>query len=186
MRKVFTSIKIKLKAFKYYKVLRGIIMWPIDLYIWLIKFYKWFLMAFQKNIIIDPATKWRYILWKMCGVRIRGGGKFYVGYDVYFDAQNAKYITIEDGVWISSRCTILCHKRDLSDYHKNSIYSSLNTKIAPVHICKNAAIGMDSMIMPGVTIGEGAVIGSGSLVTKDIPAWSLAYGRPAVVIKKFE
>ena len=39
------------------------------------------------------------------------------------------------------------------------------------------------MIMPGVTIGEGAVIGSGSLVTKDIPAWSIAIGRPARVIR---
>jgi acetyltransferase-like isoleucine patch superfamily enzyme len=44
---------------------------------------------------------------------------------------------------------------------------------------------MDCTIMPGVTIGEGAVIGTGSLVTKDIPAWSLAIGRPATVVKHF-
>ena len=37
--------------------------------------------------------------------------------------------------------------------------------------------------MPGVTIGEGAVIGAGSLVTKDIPAWTIAIGRPAKVVK---
>lgn len=40
------------------------------------------------------------------------------------------------------------------------------------------------MIMPGVTIGEGAVIGAGTLVTKDIPAWTIAIGRPAKVIKE--
>lgn len=38
--------------------------------------------------------------------------------------------------------------------------------------------------MPGVTIGEGAVIGAGALVTKDIPAWTIAIGRPAKVIKE--
>lgn len=178
------SLKSKIKSWKYYKVFRRYILWPIDVYAWLLEHYKWLLMAFQKNVMIDPATKWRPVIWKMCGVKATG--KFRVGYDVYFDAINAHLITIEDGVWISSRCTLLCHKRDISGYHKGVIYSSLPAKVAPIHIGRNAAIGMGTMIMPGVTIGEGAVIGSGSLVTKDIPAWSIAYGRPAVVVKKIE
>jgi acetyltransferase-like isoleucine patch superfamily enzyme len=37
--------------------------------------------------------------------------------------------------------------------------------------------------MPGVTIGEGAIIGAGSLVTKDVPAWTIAVGNPAMVVK---
>lgn len=86
-------------------------------------------------------------------------------------------------MWISSRCTILCHKRDLSSYYLGDVYTDNPSKIEDVHICKNAAIGMNFMIMPGVTIGEGAVIGSGSLVTKDIPAWTVAAGRPARVIR---
>jgi acetyltransferase-like isoleucine patch superfamily enzyme len=45
-------------------------------------------------------------------------------------------------------------------------------------------IGMESLIMPGVTIGEGAIIGAYSLVTKDIPEWTIASGRPAKVIKQ--
>jgi len=45
-------------------------------------------------------------------------------------------------------------------------------------------IGTRAMIMPGVTIGEGAVIGAGSVVTKDIPPYSIAVGVPAKVIKK--
>jgi acetyltransferase-like isoleucine patch superfamily enzyme len=43
---------------------------------------------------------------------------------------------------------------------------------------------METMVMPGVTIGEGAIVGAGSLVTKDIPAWTVASGRPAKVIKQ--
>lgn len=42
---------------------------------------------------------------------------------------------------------------------------------------------METMIMPGVTVGEGAIVGAGSLVTKDIPAWTIAAGRPAKVVK---
>lgn len=43
---------------------------------------------------------------------------------------------------------------------------------------------METMVMPGVTIGEGAIIGAYSLVTKDIPAWTVATGRPAKVVKE--
>nr|WP_309569329.1 hypothetical protein [Bacteroides thetaiotaomicron] len=43
---------------------------------------------------------------------------------------------------------------------------------------------MESFVMPGVTIGEGAIVGAGSLVTKDIPAWTIAAGRPAKVLKE--
>lgn len=45
-------------------------------------------------------------------------------------------------------------------------------------------LGMETMVMPGVTIGEGAIIGAYSLVTKDIPAWTVATGRPAKVVKE--
>ena len=174
--------KESLKRTWIYKNCRWLIMWPKDFCIWLKKYKKWFLMAFQKNWMIDPCSRRRARIWKWCGVNT--SGNFNVGYDVYFDAQNAEYITIEDGFCISSRCTILCHKRDISNYHKGDIYTNNPPKICPVHICKNAAIGMDSMIMPGVTIGEGAVIGAGTLVTKDIPAWTIAIGRPAKVIKE--
>ena len=47
-------------------------------------------------------------------------------------------------------------------------------------------IGRESIIMPGVTIGQGAIIGSGSVVTKDIPDWTIAVGSPAKVIKELK
>ena len=53
-----------------------------------------------------------------------------------------------------------------------------------VKICKGAVIGMASIIMPGVTIGEGAIVAAGSLVSKDVPAWSFVAGRPAKVVKE--
>jgi acetyltransferase-like isoleucine patch superfamily enzyme len=51
----------------------------------------------------------------------------------------------------------------------------------PIKVCKNARIGAYSMILPGVTIGEGSIIGANSLVSEDIPPYSIAFGSPAKV-----
>jgi len=54
----------------------------------------------------------------------------------------------------------------------------------PIKVCKNARIGAYSVILPGVTIGEGSIIGATSLVTDDIPPFSIAFGSPAKVIRQ--
>ena len=56
-------------------------------------------------------------------------------------------------------------------------------KTAPIRICKKAWIGTDVKVLKGVTIGEGAIVGAGSVVTRDVPAWTVVGGNPAVVIK---
>lgn len=53
----------------------------------------------------------------------------------------------------------------------------------PVHIGENCWIGAGALIMPGVTIGDNSVIGTGSVVTKDIPANVVAYGNPCRVAR---
>lgn len=55
-----------------------------------------------------------------------------------------------------------------------------------VHIGDDCWIGGNTVIVAGVTIGQGCTIGAGSTVTKDIPAWSVAVGSPARVVKKVE
>ncbi|MDO4274773.1 MAG: sugar O-acetyltransferase [Eubacteriales bacterium] len=54
----------------------------------------------------------------------------------------------------------------------------------PVHIGKNAWIGSNSVILPGVTVGENSVIGAGSIVNKDIPANVVAVGNPCRVLRE--
>ena len=54
----------------------------------------------------------------------------------------------------------------------------------PVHIENNVWIGAGAVILPGVTIGENSVIGAGSVVTKDIPKNSVAYGNPCRVVRE--
>jgi acetyltransferase-like isoleucine patch superfamily enzyme len=58
-------------------------------------------------------------------------------------------------------------------------------RVKPVEIGDNVWIGAASIILPGVTIGEGSIIAAGSVVTKDVPSMSIAGGNPAKVIRSF-
>lgn len=139
-------------------------------------------MVKQMNMV-DPAETKRPKYWKKCGVHT--SGNFKVGYGVYFDAGNASHIYVEDGVWIASQCLFLCHRRILNDYKESDDYNQLPYKIEDIYLKQGCCIGMRSIIMPGVTVGEGAIVGVGSLVTKDIPPYCLAVGSPAKVVKEF-
>ena len=57
-------------------------------------------------------------------------------------------------------------------------------KISPVRINDRAWLGFNSIILKGVTIGEGAIIGAGSVVTKDVPAYTIVAGNPARIIQE--
>lgn len=54
---------------------------------------------------------------------------------------------------------------------------------APVYIKDKAWIGFNSIILKGVTIGEGAIVGAGSIVTKDVPDWTIVAGNPAKIVR---
>ena len=85
---------------------------------------------------------------------------------------NAKYgVTIEDFVQIGSHCSIYS-------------LSTIDEKQGPVVLKKNCRIGSHSVVMPGVTIGENAVIGAFSFVNADIPDGAVAYGVPVKVAGK--
>ena len=144
----------------------------------------WYLFKIAKNWVIlnRISPRVRPAIWGMTGCKI--GKKVSIGYDVYYDVSNASYITIEDDVWVASRSLILCHKRDLGDYYRNENYNDLPYQKHPVILKKGCVVGMSSIIMPGVTVGEGAIVGAGSLVVKDVPPWTIAVGNPAKVVKE--
>ncbi len=112
------------------------------------------------------------------------GRNVFIGDFVRIDLQHASMITIGDYTHITSGCRLLCHQRDLTNYRVGDNAADLGYKKGNITIGRGCMIGMETMIMPGVTIGDGAIIGAHSLVTKDIPAWTIATGVPARVVKQ--
>ena len=135
------------------------------------------------SVVLAPFNS-RFIrpkLWKWMGVKV--GNNVFIGYDVLIDSTYAEMIELEDNVHIANRCILLCHQRDLSDYRKGDDYAKLKYENGSIKLKKGCLIATNTMIMPGVIVGEGAIVGAYSLVTRDIPAWTIATGRPAKVIR---
>ncbi len=145
------------------------------------KQWHWYIANLYRNSVLLPKF---FVgidrIWRMTGCTV--GKNVCIGLDVYYDVGNAHMITIEDNVWITSRCLLLCHRRDMKQYFKGDCIMDMPYIKAPIILKQGCHIGMGSIIMPGVTVGEGAVVGAGSLVTKDVPAWSVVAGNPAKVI----
>lgn len=85
-------------------------------------------------------------------------------------------IELEDNVMIGSNVTFT---NDMYPKAKNKDWILLRTRI-----CKGASVGAGSTLLPGITIGENALIGAGSVVTKDVPAGEIWVGNPAHFVRK--
>lgn len=112
-----------------------------------------------------------------------------IGNNCSFGAYN--HITCINKIQIGDNCltgkwvTISDNNHDITDFdtlHEAPIKRKLYTK-GPVIIGNNVWIGDKASILGGVTIGDGAVIAANSVVTKDVPAYSVVGGNPARVIK---
>ena len=136
-----------------------------------------------KGYFLEPLNKKliRPAIWRCCGCDL--GKNVHIGHMVRMDFGNPKRIHIADNVIMSNGVTILCHKRDVSDYRVGDSALKLPFLYEDVYIGKGCQLGLNVTIMPGVHIGEGAIIGTGAVVTKDVPAWSVAVGFPAKVIR---
>jgi acetyltransferase-like isoleucine patch superfamily enzyme len=99
------------------------------------------------------------------------GYKTDIGAFTYINAKNG--VVIEDFVQIGSHCSLYS-------------VSSIDDKEGKITLKKNCKIGSHSVIMPGVTIGENAIIGAFSFVNKDVPDSVVVAGVPIKIIKKME
>ena len=144
-----------------------------------------FLMKFVMNSwLLSPFLPRKIRPWVLKKIGCHIGKGCFIGDNVRIDTGHSDMITIEDGVSIAGGTRLLCHQRDFTDYFVGSDYLKLGYTIKPIVLKKGCLVGMESFVMPGVTIGEGAIVGAGSLVTKDVPAWTIATGRPAKVVKQ--
>ena len=112
------------------------------------------------------------------GKNVKIGKNVHVGTYVNMDLPYPYFIKVEDGVSLAGSITILTHNKPL-EYHRNCSESY----IAPVIVHKNAWVAVNVTILPGVEIGEGAIVASNSLVNKDVPPLTFCGGIPAKVIK---
>ena len=144
-----------------------------------------FLLKYMMNSwLLSPLEPRKLRPWVLRKIGCTVGKNVFIGDSVKVDAGHADMIIIDDYAHITGGCRLLCHQRDLQNYRVGDNAASCGYKYGKIHIGRGCMIGMETMIMPGVTIGEGAIVGAGSLVTKDIPAWTIATGRPAKVVKQ--
>ena len=111
---------------------------------------------------------------------MRIGDETWIGQQAFFHSAG--------GIDIGARVGIGPGVRIITSFHREAgrdipIFNA-PVELAPVHIEDDSDIGVGAIIMPGVTIGRGAQIGAGAVVTQDIPAYSVAAGVPARVIRE--
>lgn len=112
------------------------------------------------------------------GVNIRVGDRFFANFN--FTVLDEAYVTIGDDVFIGPNVSLYtaCHSTDPVERNTRREWAE------PITIGNNVWIGGSVTVLPGVTIGDNCTIGAGSVVTKDIPAHSIAVGNPCRVIKR--
>ena len=93
-------------------------------------------------------------------------------------------IVIEDDVMFAANVIVMDGLHGFQNANEPYKYQPM-WRIAPVAIERGCWIGQNVVIMPGVTIGELAIVGANSVVTRDIPARCIAFGNPARVVKRW-
>ena len=95
-------------------------------------------------------------------------------------------VHIEDNVFIGHNVTFINDKYPRSTNAEGELQDESDWKVVETFIKKGASVGSSSTIMCGITVGENAIVGAGSVVTKDVPADTIVAGVPAKVIKKLK
>lgn len=129
---------------------------------------------------------------------IKIGDRVHIGASMFISRER---IIIDDDVTIAWDCLFYDHnshstnwaeRQNDTEQEYKDIRAGLNpianknwnvVKSAPIHICSKAWIGVGCKILKGVTIGEGAIVAAGSVVTRDVESWTLVGGNPAIKIK---
>lgn len=114
------------------------------------------------------------------GYNISVGEGFFANYNLVI--LDPAPVTFGDNVFIAPNCSFTTASHPLDAERRNK---GLET-CKPIHVGNNVWIGANVVVLPGVTIGDNAVIGAGSVVTRDIPTGYVAYGNPCKPHRKIE
>lgn len=109
-----------------------------------------------------------------CACRVKLGRNVFANHGL--TVMSVGGIVVEDGVMMGPEVALLTVNHDPHDIRV--------IMTGAIRLCKNAWIGARATILPGVTVGEGAIVASGAVVSKDVPPHTVVGGVPAKVIKE--
>lgn len=151
----------------------------------------------KRQIVIGEHCEIKGGIFCYSGGKIQIGNHFYCGGFTYIHA--AESITIGDCVILSNHIRIMDNNSHPVDPEKrwnmsvagmeqadgsvSPLWDSMLSEHAPVIIEDNVWVGEFAAILKGVTVGKGSIIGSHSVVTKDVPPYSIAVGNPARIVR---
>lgn len=166
----YDSRYLKGKDFSSYKYTNG---WR-----WVMEsFFIQKILGYQRHIPFPVSFRSQFMNWENFIFDIDDLENFQKG-GCYFQAASDAYIRLGKGTYIAANVGIITANHDLQDLTKHLPGKDVN-------IGENCWIGMNSMILPGVTLGKGTVVGAGSVVTKSFPAGHcIVAGNPAKIIKE--
>jgi maltose O-acetyltransferase len=130
-----------------------------------------------------PGCGLRLRLLRMCGYKI--GKQVYIGEDfiIIDDLEDTQLeLQIGDRAAVSPRVTFVMHTQP----NESRIAPYVNSHTGSITIEADAWIGTGAVILPNVTVGEGAVVGANSVVTKNVPPYTVVGGVPAHFIKQVD
>ena len=151
-------------------------------------------LIFKLNHTMPMTEEYAQLLKELFGERLGEGStiaspmqivcadKVVIGKNVFINsnllAMSRGGITIEDDVMIAANVQLISNNHDT--YERQVLLCK------PVYIKKGAWIGAGATILPGVTVGEYAIVGAASVVTHDVPDYAVVVGNPAKVIKMLD
>ncbi len=117
-------------------------------------------------------NKWR-------GVKIANYRKVYIAPNVLIDSIYPEAVTIEDETYLTRGVKVIAHFNPTNPIAE---LIGFDSTVRPVHIGFGSFLGVNAIILPGVTIGRCCIVGAGAVVTKNAPDFSILGGNPACVI----
>lgn len=126
-----------------------------------------------------PINSWRIWMHKKRGCNI--GKHVFIGTQCSLDNAYPELIYIEDYAGINQGSMLLAHT------NMRSYFSGIvSNQASPILICRGAVVGVNSTILPGITIGEYSLVSAGSVVCKNVAPYTIVMGNPAKRIAAYE
>jgi acetyltransferase-like isoleucine patch superfamily enzyme len=147
--------------------------------LWLAWNYFWRNWLLGNLVRVAPVGV-RNVLHRWRGVKM--GRDCFIDPNAILETAYAENITLGDDVRVTAGAIVMTH---IKAPHLLRDKGYVPTVLKPVVLKSHSFIGVNAVVMPGVTVGEGAVVTSGSVVLADVPPYTMVSGNPARIVKRF-